>query len=189
MGSIRGGVYIIGEMTKSNWRPVALSLTVAGACARLLPHPPNFAPVGAVSVFAGGRLPSWQAYAIPLAIMALTDPLLNVMRGYPAFTGYQVFTYISFLISVWIGRRLATTENVARIGSAVLLSSIQFFLITNIGSWLYDYPHTLAGLGASYVAAIPFFERTLLSDFFFTGVLFGLHAVLTRTGAPREQLA
>jgi hypothetical protein len=176
-------------MNKPNWRPVALSLTVAGACARLLPHPPNFAPVGAVSLFAGARLPTWQAYAIPLAIMALTDPLLNVMRGFPAFNLLQVFTYASFLISVWIGRRLVSTENLWRIGGAVLLSSSQFFLITNIGSWLYDYPHTLSGLGTCYIAAIPFFERTLFGDFFFTAVLFGLHALLTRTIAPSEQVA
>ena len=161
-------------------------------CRRLrpvTPHPPNFAPVGAVSVFAGARLPTWQAYAIPLAIMALTDPLLNVMRGYPAFNWYQAFTYLSFIISVFIGRRLASTESLWRIGSAVLLSSLQFFLITNIGSWLYDYPHTFSGLAACYVAAIPFFERTVFADFFFTGVLFGLHAVLTRTIARSEQVA
>ncbi len=180
---------IIKLMTKSNWRPVALSLTVAGACARLLPHLPNFAPVGAVSVFAGARLPAWQAYSIPLAIMAVTDPLLNLMRGYPAFTWYQALTYTSFLISVWIGRHLRNTESVWRIGGAVALSSIQFFLITNVGSWLYDYPHTVSGLTACYVAAIPFFERTLFSDFFFTGVLFGLYAILTRTVATREQIA
>jgi hypothetical protein len=176
-------------MNKPNWRPVALTLTVAGACARLLPHAPNFAPVGAVSVFAGARLPTWQAYAIPMAIMALTDPLLNIMKGYPAFSWYQVFTYVSFLISVWIGRRLVNTENAWRIGGAVLASSVQFFIITNVASWLYDYPHTLSGLGACYVAAIPFFERSVLGDFFFTGVLFGLYAVLTRTIAPREQIA
>ena len=113
----------------------------------------------------------------------------TLLRGFPILTWYQAFTYVSFLLSVWIGRRLARTESVWRIGSAVLLSSLQFFLITNIGSWLYDYPHTLAGLGACYVAAIPFFQRTLLADFFYTGVLFGLHAILTRTVAPREQAA
>lgn len=176
-------------MNKPNWRPVATTLTVAGACARLLPHAANFTPVGAVSVFAGARLPTWQAYAIPIAIMAVTDPLLNVMRGYPAFTWYQALTYFSFLISVWIGRQLAKTENVWRIGGAVLLSSIQFFLITNVGSWLYDYPHTFSGLAACYVAAIPFFQRSLMGDFFFTAVLFGLYAVLTRTIAQREQIA
>ncbi len=173
-------------MNKSNWRPVALSLTVIGVVARLLPHAPNFAPVGAVSLFAGARLPMWQAYAVPFSLMFVTDPILNAMRGYPAFTWYQAFTYFSFLISVWIGRRLRTTESGWRIGGAMLASSVQFFLISNLGSWLFDYPHTLAGLGACYAAAIPFFERTLMSDVFFTAALFGTYAILTRTVAARE---
>jgi len=176
-------------MMNKSWRPVALSLTTAGAIARFLPLPPNFAPVGAISLFAGARLPIWQAYAVPLALMAITDPILNVMRGYPAFTWYQAFTYASFLISVLIGRGLAGTESPWRIGGAVLASSTQFFFISNIGSWLYDYPHTFAGLGACYAAAIPFFEKTLLSDAFYAAALFGLHAILTRTVAGRERVA
>lgn len=120
--------------------------------------------------------------------MAMTDPILNVMRGYPAFTWYQAFTYVSFLISVWIGRHLATTESAWKIGGAVVASSLQFFFISNLGSWLYDYPHTFAGLGACYVAAIPFLEKTMVSDLFFTAVLFGMHAVLTRTVASEERV-
>ena len=173
----------------NSWRPVALSLTVGGAILRMLPHAPNFAPVGAVSLFAGARLPKWQAYAVPLTLMAVTDPILNTMRGYPVFTWYQVFTYISFLISVWIGRQLTSTESAWKIGGAVLASTLQFFFISNLGSWLYDYPHTVAGLGAAYVAAIPFLEKTLMSDLFFTAALFGLYAMLTRTVAPRERVA
>ena len=175
-------------MNQQNWRPVALSLTVAGAVARMLPHPPNFAPVGALSVFAGARLPKWQAYTIPVVLMLVTDPILNLMRGYPAFTWYQAFTYLSFLISVWIGRQVRTTDKAWAIGGAVLVSSAQFFLISNLGSWLYDYPHTFAGLASCYVAAIPFFEKTLLSDFFFTGVLFGLHYVLSRSISTQERI-
>lgn len=176
------------KVNKSNWRPLSLTLAVAGAVSRVLPHPPNFSPVGAVSVFSGARLPLWQAYAIPLSIMLVTDPILNVLRGYPAFTMYQFFTYVSFLVSVFIGRHLANTENAVKIGGAVLLSACQFFLITNFGSWIKDYPHTLAGLSACYAAAIPFFERTLAADFFFTAVLFGLHAVLSRTVASTERI-
>jgi hypothetical protein len=173
-------------MNKS-WRPVALSLTVGGAIMRFLPHVPNFAPVGALSLFAGARLPKWQAYAVPLALIAITDPILNVMRGFPALTWYPLFTGLSYLISVWIGRRLATTESAWRIGAAVAASSLQFFFISNIGSWLYDYPHTFSGLAACYVAAIPFLEKTFLSDMFFTAVLFGSYAILTRTVATRER--
>ena len=172
-----------------NSRPVALSLVVVGAVARLVPHPPNFSPVGAASVFAGARLPAWQAYLIPLAIMAATDPILNTMHGLAPFTGAQVFIYISFLISVWIGRRVRATENVWQIGAAVLAASVQFFLISNLPSWFAAYPHTPSGLAACYIAALPFFERTLASDLFFGAILFGLHALLTRTIATRERVA
>jgi hypothetical protein len=178
-------------ITKTNWRPVALSLTTLGAIARLLPHPPNFAPVGAMSLFAGARLPGWQAYLVPLALMAITDPILASYYGVHAFGTGQLFTYSSFLISVWLGRRLRETENVRRIAAFTLVSSSQFFLITNFGSWLSDhhYARTAAGLASCYVAAIPFFGWTLASDLAYTAILFGLHAWLTRTVAARERVA
>jgi hypothetical protein len=176
-------------MTKANWRPVALSLTVLGAVARLLPHPPNFAPVGATSLFAGARLPRWQAYLVPMALMAVTDPILSPLYGFRPYTKYLLFTYIAFLISVWLGRRLRNTESISRIAAITVLNSIQFFLVTNFGSWLWfqAYPRTAAGLASCYVAAIPFFGWTLASDILYTGVLFGLYAWLSRTVATSER--
>jgi len=175
----------------SNWRPVALALTTLGAIARLLPHPPNFAPVGSMSLFAGARLPVWQAYLIPIALMAVTDPILGAFYGYPAYSKFQLFSYISFLISVWLGRYLRGTESVPKIASFALLNSMQFFLLTNFGSWLWfqAYPRTAAGLADCYVAAIPFFGWTIAGDLVYTGVLFGLHAWLSRTVAVQERVA
>jgi len=177
-------------MTNSNWRPVALSLTVLGAVARLVPHPPNFAPVGAASLFSGARLPRWQAYLVPLVIMAATDPILASFYGVPPFTKYSLFVYASFLISVWLGRRLRNTESVSRIAALTVLNSIQFFLITNFGSWIWfeTYPRTTAGLASCYVAAIPFFGWTLASDLLYTAILFGLYAWLSRTIASGERV-
>ena len=177
-------------MTKANWRPVALSLTVLGAVARLLPHPPNFAPVGATSLFAGARLPRWQAYLVPMALMAVTDPILSPLYGFRPYTKYLLFTYIAFLISVWLGRRLRNTESISRIAAITVLNSIQFFLITNFGSWLWfqAYPKTAAGLASCYVSAIPFFGWTLASDVLYTAVLFGLYAWLSRTVAAAERV-
>jgi len=177
-------------MTQANWRPAALSLTVLGAVARLLPHPPNFAPVGATSLFAGARLPRWQAYLIPMALMAVTDPILSPFYGFKPYTKFLIFSYVSFLISVWLGRWLRNTESISRIAAITVLNSIQFFLITNFGSWLWfrGYSHTAAGLASCYAAAIPFFGWTLASDILYTGVLFGLYAWLSRTVATGERL-
>ncbi|HEV2686970.1 MAG TPA: DUF6580 family putative transport protein [Bryobacteraceae bacterium] len=177
--------------SNSNWRPVALSLTTLGAIARLIPHPPNFAPVGAVSLFAGARLPVWQAYLVPLALMAITDPIYAAYYHVSAFSRFQLFIYLSFVVGVWLGRRLRGTESIPKIALFTLLNSAQFFLITNFGSWywFHSYPMTAAGLVTCYIAAIPFFGWTLASDALYTGILFGLHAWLSRTVAAQERVA
>ena len=167
----------------NNVRPLALSLTILGAVARLMPHPPNFAPVGGMSLYAGGRLRGWQAFAVPLLLMAVTDPLRG---GYSLLTP---FVYVSFMISVAIGRRLQATENPLRIGAACFVASLQFFVISNFGTWLgHQYAHTLAGLAQCYIAAIPFYGRTLAGDLLYTAVLFGLHAWLSRTLRTAERV-
>jgi len=168
---------------EKNVRPLAVSLTVAGAALRLLPHPWNFAPVGGMSLYAGARLRGWQAFALPLVLMAVTDPLLG---GYSIATP---FVYLAFMITVWIGRHLQATENPVRIGAACLASSSIFFFVSNFGVWIgHAYPHTLAGLAACYTAAIPFFGRTVAGDLFYSGVLFGLHAWLSRTVRTAERV-
>ncbi len=169
-------------------RSLALSLVSIGAIARLVPHPPNFAPVGAVSLYSGARLRSWQAYLIPLMILAATDPILGMIFGFRAFTAITPFVYLSFLINVWIGRHLRDTERGWRIGGAAVVGSSQFFLVTNFAVWAtgHWYPHTLAGLGECYFLAIPFFGLTLAGDLAYVAVLFGLHAWLSRKYFPQE---
>jgi hypothetical protein len=172
-------------MQNNTARPLALGLIVLTALARLVQRV-NFAPVGALSLYAGGRLRGWQAYALPLVLMAITDPLLG---GYSFATP---FVYASFMIYVWIGSRLRSTENPLLIGGAAVTGSLQFFLITNFATWLsfqLPYPHTFAGLMQCYVAAIPFYGRTLASDLIYSGVLFGAHALLSRTVVRSERVA
>jgi hypothetical protein len=169
-------------MENVNRRPVALVLVVLGAVARLVPHPWNFAPVGGMSLFAGARLRGWQAYMLPIVLMAVTDPFLG---GFGVVTP---FVYLSFLINVWIGRRLRNSESPIRIGGAAVISSVQFFLLTNFGTWLGYYAHTWAGVVSCYTLAVPFYSRTLLSDLLSSGVLFGLHAWLSRTVYTPERV-
>lgn len=174
---------------QSTIRPLALVLTILSGLARLLPHPPNFTPVGSMSLFAGARLRGLWAYLVPLAMMAVTDPLLHLLFGIPGYTKASPFIYGSFLINVWIGRKLAVSESPIRIGAAAFLCSFQFFLITNFAVWMGSrfYPQTIGGLGACYTAALPFWGRTLAGDLLFTAVLFGLHAVLSRKLALAER--
>ena len=170
----------------------ALGLVVLGAVARLLPHPPNFAPVGGMSLFAGARLPGWQAYLVPLLLMAATDPILSLAAGFPAYSSWTLGIYASLLINVWLGRRLLRgSVKPGRLAGTVLLGSIQFFLITNF-AWFQlsgTYPLGWSGVMASYVAALPFFGWTLASDLLYAGAFFGLHAWLERYAPASRETA
>ena len=173
-------------MKNETSRPLAIGLTILGMLARLVPHAPNFTPVGGVSLFAGGRLTGWKAYLLPLVLMLVTDPLVG---GYSFATP---FVYASFLIYVWIGSRVRATQSPLAIGGAALAGSVQFFLITNFAMWLKPvslYTHNAAGLIACYVAAIPFYGRTLLADLFYSAALFGAYALLSRRVAANQPAA
>ena len=169
-----------------NTRPLGPGLTVMGALARLIPHVPNFTPVGGLSLFAGAHLRGWKACLLPLALMAATDPLVG---GYSFATP---FIYASLLINVWLGSRLLrNSAGPMRIGGAAAIGSLQFFVITNFGVWLkfpQTYTHTSAGLAACYTAAIPFYGRMLAADLLYSAALFGLHAWLSHR-LPASQAA
>jgi len=119
------------ESNASHFGLVAGLATVAGLV-RLLPHPWNFTPVGALGLFGGARLRSWQALALPLAIMFLTDLLIWAIRGWMPFNPY---VYGSFVITVLLGRLLTRSNTPGRIVACSLAASVQFFLVTNFGTW------------------------------------------------------
>ena len=173
-------------MKNNTSRPLAIGLTIVGILARLVPHAPNFSPVGGVSLFAGGRLSGWKAYLLPLVLMLVTDPFVG---GYSFATP---FVYASFLIYVWIGSRLRSTQNPLAFGAAAVAGSVQFFLITNFAMWLKPvslYTHNAAGLMACYVAAIPYYRNTVLADLFYSAALYGAFALLSRRVAAQNQTA
>ena len=171
-----------------------LSAIAAAAALRLVPHPPNFAPVGAVALFGGAKLQGWQAYFVPIAVMLLTDPIRSWAEGaHASYSWITLIIYGAFLINVLLGRIfLRNSSSPWRIASVALAGSIQFYLITNFPSWASAgslYPHTWNGLITCYVAALPFFGRTLLGDLFYSGVLFGAYAVLSRRASAAQQQA
>ena len=169
------------DRKQSSFQPVAFTLTVLAVLVRLVPHPPNFAPIGSVALFGGARLRGWQAYCVPLLAMLVTDPILSHVAGYPAYSWGTPVIYGSFMISVLLGRVfLRHSTSPLRIAGVTFAGSVQFFLITNLMSWWGMYAHNAAGLLACYIAAWPFFGRTLAADFFYTAVLFTAYALLSR---------
>jgi hypothetical protein len=162
--------------TTPNWRRfVALAVfIVLAALARLIPHPPNFTPVGAMALFGGACLADRRlALLLPLTTLFLSDLFLGLHVLIPVVYG-------SFAVNVLLGRWLRSRRTFASTAAVTLAGSVQFFVVTNFACWLLWYPHTVEGLVTCYVAAIPFFQNTLLGDAVFATALFGGLAVAER---------
>jgi hypothetical protein len=157
-------------MTANHARLLALlSAIVAAAALRLLPHPPNFTPIGAMALFSGAYLGRrGLAFVAPLGALLLSDALLGFYSG-------MEFQYLSVALIVLLGWVALSRLSVLRLGVAAVASSVLFFAISNFGVWLVGgmYPRNLSGFGACYVAAIPFFQNTVAGDLFYTALLFG----------------
>ena len=153
---------------------VVLGLIVLGVLSRLIPHPWNVTPVMAIALFSGAILPRGWGIALPLAIVALSDLMIGWHNTVP-------FTWAGFLLAGMIGWWNRRKPSGGRIFAAALTGSVAFFVISNFGVWLVGdlYPRSLAGFWACYVAAIPFFRTALAGDLVYTGVLFGLHHLVT----------
>jgi len=152
---------------------LAAAMIALAAAVRIAPHPWNFTPIGAMSLFSGATFRDRRiAFLFPLAALFTGDLFGGLYRLMPVI-------YASFLVNVLIGRWLAGHRNVARIGGAVLLGALQFFLVTNFVMWrAYDtYPHTLAGLAACYLGGLPLLGNTLAGDALYAALFFGLFAL------------
>jgi len=159
-------------------RLTALLLAIVTAAAlRLVPHPPNFTPIDAMALFGGAYLGRRAlAFLAPLGALLLSDLVLGFYHGMATvYATVALIVMIGWTIS---GRR----RSVVPVAAAAISASILFFVLTNLGMWLFSgfYPPTLDGLVACYVAAIPFFQNTLAGDLFYAALLFGGFALLER---------
>lgn len=158
-------------MDKINSRFWVITLLIlAAAFVRLIPHPPNFAPIAAMALFSGAYFNKKSfAFAIPLAAMFLTDAIIG-------FHSSMWIVYLSFALIVLIGMFMLKNVSIKNVVLASVTASISFFIITNFGVWAFGtmYPKNIAGLIECYIAAVPFIQNTLLGDLFYSGIMFGV---------------
>lgn len=142
---------------------------------RLLPHPPNFAPIAGMALFGGVYLNKRYALVVPLIALFISDYFLGFHNTMP-------FVYGSFVISGIIGIWIKTHKTAKNIIIGSFLSSLLFYLISNFGVWLLGglYPKNVPGLVLSYTMALPFFRNTIIGDLFYTGVFFGSYELILR---------
>jgi hypothetical protein len=151
-------------------------LVFLAALSRVLPHPFNFTPIGAIALFGAAHF-SRKAFSflIPVVAMLLSDAFI----GTPSLP-----TYISFTLIAIFGLFFLKKATFGRVVAASLVASISFFLITNFFVWYGGimYPQNWQGLVTCYVAGLAFYQPTLfgnlflntvMGDLFYNAVLFG----------------
>jgi len=173
-------------------RPLAIaSLILLVALTRLLPHPPNFAPLTALAVFGAIRYSDRRAALLaPLLALLASDLVREVLYRYGLAEQWGIYrgmwaVYGTTALIVLMARLARGTRSPVVIASMTLAGSCLFFVLTNFAVWADGsrYPLTGEGLVACYTAAIPFFRNALLGDAFYATVLFGVWA-LAEAGVP-----
>lgn len=202
-------------MKKQN---ILLSIIVFATLTRvaippLFGHLPNFSALDALALFCGAYCERRMvAIAMTLASVWVGDMLLTHTMFYEGFYwqygSYALITLLGTTISTrslatfFVSRKRGFVESQSpdeikkqissglRVPFMALTSAILFFVMTNFGVWFSGtlYPQTLDGLVACYVAAIPFFKQTLVSDLVFSGVLFGAMGWLGYVPAHKQRV-
>jgi len=152
---------------------LAIILIVFAVGSRLLPHPANFAPIAAVGIFSAFVFKNkLLKFGVPMIAMFLSDAII----GFYAWP-IMLAVYLSFIISVLLGRELKKNPSISNGAGVSLLASLQFYLITNLAVFLFTpmYSKNIQGLINCFYLALPFFRNTILGDLFYTGAIFGLY--------------
>lgn len=114
--------------------------------------PANFSPLGGFGFF------SQNLFAYFASILAFDLLIGGFYKG-------NLFTYLGFFFYYFFGK--LAKKNHTKQAILLPLASLSFFILSNLGSWYYWYPHSLAGLIACYISALPFYKNTFLSDLIF----------------------
>lgn len=143
----------------------------------------NFAPVAAVALCGAVYLPRRVAIALPLAMLFVSDLVLNVFHYHqPLLTVEILPRYLALALIAGLGFALRGRARLGSLLAASFLGSLIFYGLTNTGSWIYEpgYAKTFAGWVQALTSGLPgypptwsFYRNTLLSDLLFTALFVG----------------
>ena len=150
---------------------ISVSIFIALAASRFIPHPPNFTSLLALSFYIPAILGVRFIPAL-IACFVITDLIIG-------FHSVIFFTWGSVILIGLISKYFAS--NITNRISGALLGACLFFVITNFGVWsMGSYGYNFVGLITCYTLAIPFFGYTLISTIMFSAIIEGLYMILKK---------
>lgn len=170
----------------------AYLLILLALLTRLMPHPDwlNFTAVGGALLYFGARR-SWREMLAPLAALMAADYFLTVFTyHYPFHWPSYITTWAWYIMAMALGHILLHAKTTfVRVAAGVVLGPTSFFVVSNYAVWAGSqmYPHTLAGLGQCFIAAIPFYRNDLVSTAIVAGLAFGVPVLVRRFRGAEPQ--
>jgi hypothetical protein len=158
---------------------VILAVAVRLAIPYMQVHLWHFTPVAACLLFFGARGSRRQLW-IPVALLAVSDVVLNKFVYHYPMNAAELVSWAWYGAVVLLGTRLREDSKPLWILGCAVASSVSFFVISNFAVWAFGtmYSKTFAGLMTCYAMGIPFFQRQIVGDVFFTSVMFATPFVL-----------
>ena len=129
-------------------------------------HPYNFIPIFTCLLFFGACRPARELAAPFLALIGVDIFLTTHQYGFALTSGHAI-TWIWYLGAMFLGGAiLRNSISTGRVLGASLLASGSFFVASNFTVWAEwgMYAKTWGGLGACYIAALPFFRNSIVSE-------------------------
>ena len=137
------------------------SIIILAILSRLVPHPPNFAPITGIALFSSKKLNNKLfSVFLPIIPLFISDLFIGI-------SFINIFVYLSFILIYFLGSISPKID-----AKTVFLSSVMFFILTNLGVWYLGYPKNIEGLITCFTLAVPFFVNTILGDLFYSFILF-----------------
>ena len=148
---------------------LVLGLMLLAVLARVIPHPPNVAPVAALSLFSMYHIRERLLYIfLPAVSMFIGDLLIGWSINEGLYAGWMaqgmgfhkgsINLYLIITLITALTLLFKPEKNIFRLGKLSLAGSTLFFILSNLMVWLNGTMYTLdfQGLINCYLAAIPF---------------------------------
>lgn len=141
----------------------------------------NFSGVGAIALFGGAYFNSnMKSFGFPLLILLLSDIFIAQTLGYGFFYGGWYWTYIAFILMVFVGKVMLKKVNVQNLVLSTIVMVLIHWIISDISAMYVPglYEPTLAGYWACLVAAIPYELNFVYGSLIYGVLMFGSFELL-----------
>jgi hypothetical protein len=153
---------------------VLLFTVMAGILTAALQHPVGLAPILAALLCAACFLRKRDVVIVGLGAMLIHE----AMVGFSLFTIVRLVAILGVIGVIWAIRVRPAWPSLLL---GLSLSAPVYHLALATGDWVIQFctkaPHTAAGFAATLMSSLPYIQRSVVNEVFFTAAFLGLYAL------------